>query len=327
MDIAIKEKGALVASRRKKRTKEDRKSIFEIYRSPKTMKDYFFYLKDFLNYIYDGENPIEGEELIQLMAEIEKDDVEDYLSHLINDRNMKKTSVNKVISCLKSLYKELEKHGYENPFKHIKHFKVSRDLENILKLSFDDIKEIIKKYEIIGEKEYRNITILYTLFYTGMRSQELLDLKFKHLLKRNEEYFFKLEKTKSGKEQYKPLHNFLVKKLEEYKVYISKLYKISSDEFEERFIFASSYEKNKSLSYRALYNIIQDLGKKINKDISPHNIRHAIATELSLNGADLIEIRDFLGHADTKVTEIYINAKSIIEKKVLEKIPMPNMEE
>ena len=34
-------------------------------------------------------------------------------------------------------------------------------------------------------------------------------------------------------------------------------------------------------------------------DISPHNIRHAIATELSANGADILEIRDFLGHADT----------------------------
>ena len=95
----------------------------------------------------------------------------------------------------------------------------------------------------------------------------------------------------------------------------------------ESFVFSSSFQKNKPLSYRALYNIVQDMGQVINKDISPHNIRHAIATELSLNGADLIEIRDFLGHSDTKVTEVYINAKSLIEKKVLEKIPIQSMDE
>lgn len=327
MDIVIKEKGTLSTQRRKKRSKEDRKSIFEIYRSKKTIKDYFFYLKDFLNYVYDGDNPIEGEELIQLMSEIEKEDVEDYLAHLLNERKMKKTSVNKIISGLKSLYKELEKHGYENPVKHINHFKVSRDIENILKLSFEDIKEIIGKYKITNDKEYRNITILYTLFYTGMRSEELLNLQYKHILKRDGEYFLKLEKTKSGKEQYKPLHDFLVNKLNEYQDYVSNLYNIDFNDFEERYVFPSSFEKNKKLSYRALYTLIQNMGKLINKEISPHNVRHAIATELSLNGADLIEIRDFLGHADTKVTEVYINAKSIIQKRVLEKIPMPSIDE
>ncbi len=69
------------------------------------------------------------------------------------------------------------------------------------------------------------------------------------------------------------------------------------------------------------YDIIQNFGKLINKEISPHNIRHAIATELSLNGADILEIRDFLGHSDTRVTEVYVNAKSILEKRVLDKIP------
>ena len=61
------------------------------------------------------------------------------------------------------------------------------------------------------------------------------------------------------------------------------------------------------------------MGKLIEKDISPHNIRHAIATELSLNGADILEIRDFLGHSDTKVTEVYINARSDFREKSFRK--------
>ncbi|MGL5901451.1 MAG: tyrosine-type recombinase/integrase [Cetobacterium sp.] len=326
-DIVIKEKHEISTQRRKRKPKEEKKSIFEIYKSEKTMKDYFFYLKNFLTYVYDGDSPIDGDEIIELMTGIEKSDIEDYLSHLLNERQLKKTSVNKIISSLKSLYRELEKNGYENPFKYIGLFKTSRNLDNILKVSFDDIKQILKNYKVNGEKEYRNTLILHTLFYTGMRSQELLSLQFKHILKRDGEYFVKLEKTKSGREQYKPLHGFLINKIDGYKNYLKNVYSVDEETLEEKFLFYTSFEKNKPLSYRALYNVIQDMGSVINKDISPHNIRHAIATELSLNGADLIEIRDFLGHSDTKVTEVYINAKSIIEKKVLQKIPLQSIDD
>ncbi|MGL6098805.1 MAG: tyrosine-type recombinase/integrase, partial [Fusobacteriaceae bacterium] len=126
--------------------------------------------------------------------------------------------------------------------------------------------------------------------------------------------------------QYKPMHDYLVEKIESYRYYVEKMYQLSKDELEEMFLFPSSFEKNSKLSYRGLYSLIQEMGKIIGKDISPHNVRHAIATELSLNGADILEIRDFLGHADTRVTEIYINAKSILEKRVLDKIPVPKLD-
>lgn len=307
--------------RRKKRDKENKKSIFEIYRSEKTMKDYLFYLNDFLLFVYDNGEPIQKDEVIELMSDITEEDIEDYLSHLLYERNLKKTSVNKIMSALKSLYKELEKYNIQNPLKHIKLFKTGRNLDNILKVSYEDIKNILKNYKVTGEKEYRNTVIMNTLFYTGMRSQELLDLEYRNILKRDEDYFIKIEKSKSGKELYKPIHPTLVEKLKEFKDYIMKMYDFSSEDMEERFVFSSHYEKNTKLSYKALYNIIQDMGKVVGLDISPHNIRHAIATELSSNGADLLEIRDFLGHSDTRVTEIYINAKSLLDKKVISKIP------
>ena len=285
------------------------------------MKDYLFYLNDFLLFVYDNGEPIQKDEVIELMSDITEEDIEDYLSHLLYERNLKKTSVNKIMSALKSLYKELEKYNIQNPLKHIKLFKTGRNLDNILKVSYEDIKNILKNYKVTGEKEYRNTIIMNTLFYTGMRSQELLDLEYRNILKRDEDYFIKIEKSKSGKELYKPIHPTLVEKLKEFKDYIMKMYGFSSEDMEERFVFSSHYEKNTKLSYKALYNIIQDMGKVVGLDISPHNIRHAIATELSSNGADLLEIRDFLGHSDTRVTEIYINAKSLLDKKVISKIP------
>ncbi|WP_300394679.1 tyrosine-type recombinase/integrase, partial [Fusobacterium sp.] len=320
-ELINKEKNEVTTRRRKKREKENKKSIFEIYKSEKTMKDYLFYLNDFLLFVYDNGEPIQRDEIVELMSDITEEDVEDYLSHLLYERNLKKTSVNKIISGLKSLYKELEKHNIKNPFKFIKLFKTARNLDNILKVSFEDVKRILDTYKVFGEKEYRNTIILYTLFYTGMRSQELINVRYNNILKRDNDYFIKLEKTKSGREQYKPLHEILVKKLQEYKNFVMTMYSISEEEMEERFVFPSSFEKNTQLSYKALYNIIQEMGKSVGMDISPHNIRHAIATELSTNGADILEIRDFLGHADTRVTEIYINAKSILDKKVISKLP------
>ncbi len=322
MDIIVRENRDLSIKRRKKRDKEPRKSIFEIYRSEKTMKDYFFYLNNFLLFVYDNGEPIKNDEILELMSDISEEDVNDYLSHLLYERNLKKTSVNKIMSGLKSLYNELEKHNVKNPLKHIKLFKTARNLDNILKLSFEDIKKILKEYKVYGEKEYRNTIILHTLFYTGMRSEELLNVRYKNILKRDNDYFIKLEKTKSGKEQYKPVHDILKEKLLEYKKYIQDLYNYTDEEIEEVYVFSSSYENNSKLSYKALYNLVQDMGKTIGINISPHNVRHAIATELSGNGADLLEIRDFLGHADSRVTEVYINAKSLLDKKVISKIPV-----
>ena len=327
MEIKKIDEKELVISQRKKRNRDSKKTIFEIYKSEKTVKDYMFHLKDFLHFIYDGENDFSISEVIPLMQDIEKEDVEAYIVHLFEDRKLKKTSVNTILSALKSLYKELESNGLKNPVKYIKLFKVNRNIENVLKVSIDDIRKIIGLYKIDSEKKYRNITILYTLFYTGIRSKELLTLQFKHYLKREDEYFFKLVETKSGKDVYKPIHKSLVKKLEEYRKYLMSMYSLDIKELDEHYIFSTSILDNSPLSYRSLNAIIQDMGKLIGKDISPHNIRHAIATELSLSGADILEIRDFLGHSDTKVTEVYINARSILEKKVLEKLPEINLDE
>lgn len=297
-------------------------SLFSFYKSPKTLKDYMFYLKDFLSFIYEEVDMNNQSQVIKMMIEVTKLEIEEYVSHLINERKLKKTSINKIIFSLKSLYIELEKRDLPNPIKFFPTMKVNRfNYENVLKLSYSEIKKILQVYIIKDDKTFRDNTILITLFYTGMRSSELLNLKYKNILKRNEDYVLKLEKTKSGKEQFKPLHNRAYEKITLFKRYIQNLYSIHDNDMDERFIFPSNFEKNRAMSYNNLYRIIQNMGILIEKDISPHNIRHTVATELSLNGADILEIRDFLGHADSKVTEIYINARNILEKKALNRLP------
>ncbi|MGF6907140.1 tyrosine-type recombinase/integrase [Fusobacterium sp. PH5-44] len=321
MEIKKINNNSISTNIRKKRTHFNEKKIFEIYKSNKTLADYQFYLKKFLNFVYEGNENFEINEIIPLMTSVESKDVDDYIVYLFEERSMKKSSVNKVLSGLKSLYKELENYGYTNPFAKIKLFKVTRNIDSVLKVSYSDIKKIIGLYKINNFSSFRNITLLHTLFYTGMRSNELLNLKFSHMLNRDGILYFKLVQTKSGVEQFKPIHKSLETKLKEYKEVYQTLHQISNDEIENYYIFSSKPETNQQLSYNSLYDIIEKMGLLINKSISPHNIRHAVATELSLNNADLLEIRDFLGHSNTKVTEIYIDAKNILEKRVLNKLP------
>ena len=77
MDFDLINRGSteVTTRRRKKRDKENKKSIFEIYRSEKTMKDYLFYLNDFLLFVYDNGEPIQKDEVIELMSDITEEDM------------------------------------------------------------------------------------------------------------------------------------------------------------------------------------------------------------------------------------------------------------
>ena len=72
--------------------------------------------------------------------------------------------------------------------------------------------------------------------------------------------------------------------------------------FEELFFIK---ENGKKLTRQDVYYFINSIGKNINKDISPHTIRHSFATHLLENGADLRVVQELLGHSDVSTTQLY----------------------
>lgn len=297
-------------------------------KSQKTLEDYYFYLLNFLKTVYTIDKKIpDNNEVISMLYSANKEDISNYIMYLKNVKELKHSSINKIISALKHFFKEIEVRDetFKNPIKNIKYFKTDpSDPENILRLTREDIRAMLGSIQLNNEKDLRNSMIMKTLYYTGMRSDELRSLKYKNLIKQESKFIIKLEQTKSQNIQYIPINQILAEELTQYKETIMYHFNFSNLEMENKFIFPSFYEKNSKLTSNSLNFMLKKIAKNsINKDISAHNFRHAIATEMLLsdNNISISDVQDFLRHANIATTKIYDDAVELKKQRTVEKIP------
>ncbi len=311
-----------------KELKEFNYNLLTGIKSEKTLQDYFIYLMDFLKTIYDLNNiQPNNNEIVKMLYNSNQEDISNYIMLLKNERNLKHSSINKIISALKHFFKEIEMRdiSFINPIKNIKYFKKDPvDPEKILRLSKSDIKKMIDNVKIENEKDFRNSMIMKTLYYTGMRSDELRSLKYKQILEKDGKFIIKLDKTKSQKIQYIPLFKKLALEILEYKKKIQYNFQISNEKINDYFVFPAFFEKNNKLTGNSLNYMLKKYAETIlNKNISAHFFRHAIATEmlLSENNISISDVQDFLRHSDIKTTKIYDDAIELKKQNTVEKIP------
>ena len=311
-----------------KELKEFNYNLLTGIKSEKTLQDYYIYLMDFLKTIYDLNNiQPNNNEIVKMLYNSNQEDISNYIMLLKNERNLKHSSINKIISALKHFFKEIEMRdiSFINPIKNIKYFKKDPvDPEKILRLSKSDIKKMIDNVKIENEKDFRNSMIMKTLYYTGMRSDELRSLKYKQILEKDGKFIIKLDKTKSQKIQYIPLFKKLALEILEYKKKIQYNFQISNEKINDYFVFPAFFEKNNKLTGNSLNYMLKKYAETIlNKNISAHFFRHAIATEmlLSENNISISDVQDFLRHSDIKTTKIYDDAIELKKQNTVEKIP------
>ncbi|MDB4859846.1 tyrosine-type recombinase/integrase, partial [Candidatus Marinimicrobia bacterium] len=160
----------------------------------------------------------------------------------------------------------------------------------------------------------RDRSILEILYSTGVRISELAKIKLIDI-----NFTKKIIKVigKGSKERYVILGNQAFKALNNY-IFIRSKLKFSSSKYLYPQIKKSS---TTYISDKTLFNIVKKYLKliSVNEKLSPHSIRHSFATHLLENGADLISVKDMLGHEDLISTQIYTHVGIDKLKKVYKK--------
>lgn len=227
------------------------------------------------------------------------------------DANLTKASIARKISCLKSFFK----------FLYIKDY-TDKNCAILLQLPKKQTKlpQYLTNEEIIlllntFKNTYlakRNKTMFLTLYFTGMRVSELINLKLSDWFQHDN--YLKV-KGKGNKERIIPLNPELILVLEDYNENIRPyLSKTTSD-----FLFIN--EKGNPITRQGFYKIIKTACNDalINKNISPHTLRHSFATHLLNNGIDLRTVQILLGHSDISTTQIYTHVNNDLIKNSYQK--------
>ena len=231
------------------------------------------------------------------VGEIIREDIVSYIQSLKRKELSKKT-ISRKITAIKDFHKYLYKEGIvrENVSINIDNPKPEKSLPTVL--SIDEINKMISSIDGDSPLDIRNRAMMETLYATGMRISELLDVELKDL-HLNEKYIMVI--GKGNKERQVPLGEMAVVAIRKY-IERARL-KIATKPSNLLFF---NY-KGEKMSRQGFFKYIKKLALEcgIEKEISPHTIRHSFATHLLEGGTDLRVVQELLGHEDISTTQIY----------------------
>ena len=235
------------------------------------------------------------------LRKVKKDTINEYLLHM-NHSGKSPATVTRSTASIKSFYNYMVQIGAvkTNPAKAVVAMKVERKYPEIL--TNREVELFLEQPKCVDEKGFRDHAMLELLYATGIRVSELIGLNVNDV---NLSAGF-IRCQSKGKERIVPLYPAAVKALEDY------VKDIVADE-EEQALFVNM--NGERMSRQGFWKIIKYYQEKaeIDKDITPHTLRHSFAVHLLENGADLRSIQEMLGHADISSTQIYTH---VIKKQL-----------
>mgnify|MGYP001133117756 FL=1 len=250
---------------------------------------------------------LEAHDLPDLL-EVSEKDLETYIDWLRSNGKSPAT-ISRCIATFKTFYKHFFVKGkiIQNPAATIVSEKIEKKLPQIL--TSKEVELLLEQPECTDMKGYRDRAMLELLYATGIRVSELISLDVSDV---NIPAGFIRCRSKD-KERMIPLYPAAIKALSEYVEFIRPQMIASPDE-QSLFVNISG----ERMSRQGFWKIIKTYQKKagIEKDITPHTLRHSFAAHLLENGADLRSIQEMLGHADISSTQVY----SHIVKKQLKDV-------
>ena len=231
--------------------------------------------------------------------QISRGDIERYLSAHFSEK-ARASSVNRRLSTLKRFYRWRVESGVlaESPCALIDAPRSTRYLPK--NLSEQQVESLLNSPDTSTPLGERDRAMLETLYASGLRVSELVGLK---LIQVNLEQGLVKVMGKGAKERMVPLGEVAVSWLSRYVSGTRKL--CLPPPRRSDFVFLTA--RGEPMTRQAFWHIIKRYARKssIDKDLSPHTLRHAFATHLLNHGADLRVVQMLLGHSDLSTTQIY----------------------
>lgn len=225
-----------------------------------------------------------------------KKQILEYISFLRSYLNEK--SINRHISSLKGFYLYLVDNNIirESPLEEVYSLKTKKTLPKYL--SVEEVDRLLN-INLKTHFDYRNKAMLEVMYATGLRVSELVGLCFSNI---DFENSLIRVNGKGKKDRIVPLGEIAQYYL---KIYINDYRSKLLNKNNYDLIFLNNH--GKPISRQGFNFILNNIRKevKIDKDITPHTLRHSFATHLLERGADIRSIQEMLGHENISTTNIY----------------------
>jgi integrase/recombinase XerD len=267
-----------------------------------TIQSYERDLKQYQLYVVNVENKVE-------IKQIDRQTIVQYLFFL-KEQGRAETTIARTIASIRAFHQFAlrEKLADHDPSVHLNIPKRAKRLPKVL--SMQEVEALLAVPMDHRPISIRNRAMLETLYATGMRVSELINLTVTdtHLT-----MGFVRCIGKGNKERIIPLGGEATKALQRY-LEDSRLSLLKKNNHDVLFL----NHHGKPLSRQGFWKILKQLAEKANikKPLTPHTLRHSFATHLLENGADLRAVQEMLGHVDISTTQIYTHVTKARMKDV-----------
>ena len=231
-------------------------------------------------------------------AKVTEETIKKYMDYL-REENKKESTISRSLASIRSFYQYLIriKKIKKDPTMAIESPKINKRVPNIL--TSKEVELLLDQPKDVDLKGTRDKAMLEFAYATGMRVTEMISLNIDDV-KIDEGY---VVCKSANKARNIPLGSMSLKALKEY-IEEARPYLIRDEEEEALFVNVNGTR----LTRQGFWKIVKYYKEQahIEKDITPHVLRHSFATHLLQNGAELKAIQTMLGHSDLSSTQVYM---------------------